>query len=81
MMLTLAAPNELIRAYVFEPHGLEVTDAMIDSLRRLVGERFSDTRLLSVAEYVQSLSVIRKRDKEKCDKIWLRALQKLSNGE
>jgi hypothetical protein len=43
--------------------------------------RFSETRLLSVAEYVQALGVIRKWDKEKCDKIGLRALQTLAEGE
>jgi hypothetical protein len=36
--LTLAAPNELIRAYVVERHDLEVKDDMIESLRRLVRE-------------------------------------------
>ena len=34
-MLTLEAPNELIRAYVMERHDLEVKDEMIDDLRRL----------------------------------------------
>ena len=35
-VLSLAAPNEAVRSYVSERHGLDVSDTMIDSLRQFV---------------------------------------------
>ena len=35
-VLSLAAPNDAVRSYVRERHGLSVSDAMIDSIRQFV---------------------------------------------